>query len=357
MDYWVDERADPEKSARAAAAYMKDLYEEFGDWYLALAAYNAGEGKIRRAIARTGSRDFWKIARTRYIRRETRNHVPAILAATLLSKEPAKYGLEFEAEPRLVYDTVSIDDAVDLRVLARCAGTDLDTLTELNPALRRYQTPPDGPTDVRVPFGSGVATLAALAAVPENERVLYGRHVVRRGDTLYDIARAYGVTVGSIQQSNRLGRRTLIRENQLLRIPMSASGDYGGLPVPAGEGEVLTYRVRRGDTLSGIARRYQTTPAAIAAASDIPVNKLLQIGEHLRVVRGARSSSQARRVVSGDGVSTANGHSARVHTVRRGDSLWRIARQYDTSVDALCSLNRISPSTVIRPGAKLKVSR
>ena len=124
VDYWMDERADPEKSARAAAQYMKKLYADFGDWYLALAAYNAGEGKIGRAISRTGSRDFWKIARTRHIRRETKNHIPAVLAATLLSKEPEKYGLTFTPDPPVHYDSIQVDGAADLRVLARCAGTD-----------------------------------------------------------------------------------------------------------------------------------------------------------------------------------------------------------------------------------------
>jgi len=359
VDYWVDERSDPELSAHAAANYMEDLYDEFGDWYLALAAYNAGEGTIRKAIRRTGKRDFWYLAKTRYLRRETKNHVPAILAATLLSKEPEKYGLRYEPQSKIQYDTVTIEGGADLRVLARCAGTDVSTLKTLNPALRRYQTPPDGTTGLRVPPGTGATTRAALDEIPPNERVLYARYQVRRGDTLSVIARDFGVTVAAIQSSNQMGRRTMIREKQILRIPTSASAQYGDLPEPVDGGEVLVYRVHRGDTLYGIARRYGTSPGAIAGASGISEHDLLQIGQHLRVVRGVTSPAQARRVAAGGSTYVASAGSSNgstlVHTVRNGDTLWQLAKRYDTSVNDLCAWNRISPRTLIHPGSRLTV--
>lgn len=357
VDYWVDERSDPEKSARAAAAYMTKLYEEFGDWYLALAAYNAGEGKVRRALARSGKSDFWGIAATRHLRRETKNHVPAILAATLLSKEPQKYGLKYEPEALFEYDTIAVDGAADLRVLAKCAGTDLATMKRLNPALRRHQTPPDGRTDVRVPLGSGATSRAALDAIPAGERVLWTLHRVRRGDTLSGIAQKYGVGVRAIQQSNGMGRRTLIRVHQTLKIPTSSATRYADLAddvASTGErGELVVYRVRRGDTLYGISRRFGTSPGAIAAANDIPVHGLLSIGQRLTVVRGVRSVSQARQVAQGTTSSRSGGKV--IHTVRRGDTLWHIASVYRTSVNALCSMNQISPNTILHPGRKLTV--
>jgi membrane-bound lytic murein transglycosylase D len=366
VDYWVDERSDPEKSARAAAAYLADLYDEFGDWYLALAGYNAGEGKVRRALARTRNKDFWSISRTRYIRRETKNYVPAILASILITKEPAKYGLSFQPEPRIGYDTIEVDGAADLRILAKCAGSDFDTLKALNPALRRNQTPPYAKTDLRVPVGAGKKTLVALAEVPKNERVLYARHKVREGDTLGRIAREYGVTVSAIQQANNMGRSTLIRVNRVLTIPTAAAGNYTPSSVAQNytTGEVIDYRVRRGDTLYGIARRYGTTSATIAAASKIHVNDVLSIGQRLKVTPGVRSAAQARGLVEGN-VPTANGkvhtpskdESAQTHTVRRGDSLWRIAKQYDTTIDALCALNRISRNVTLHPGTRLSVRR
>ena len=358
LNYWVDERRDPEKSARAAAAYLKKLHEDFGDWYLALAAYNAGEGKIRRALRRSGGTDFWSLTRTRYIRRETKNYVPAILAATMIAKEPWTYGFTFDPEPPIAYDSIAVPGAVDLAVLAECAGRDLAMLKRLNPALRRYQTPPNATTDVRVPLGLGPATLAALAEVPMEERVLFVRHRVQRGDTLYELARTYGVTVGAIQQANAMGRSTTIRIGRVVKVPSLASGRFAaeGSPGNAAEGEVVTYRVRRGDTLSSISRRYNTNAGSIAAASNILVDKMLQIGERLTVVPGVRSSRAAQEIASGTTEPRPDG----VHTnyrVRRGDSLWGIARRHRTTVAHLCALNSISRNSVLHPGTVLRVSR
>jgi membrane-bound lytic murein transglycosylase D len=356
VDWWVDERSDPEKAAEAAAAYLTDLYEEFGDWYLAMAGYNAGEGKVRRAIRRTGSTDFWKIAKTRYLKRETRNYVPAIIAATLISKQPEKYGFSFSPDPPIEYESIEVGGAADLKVLARCAGSDFETLKRLNPALRRYQTPPDGTTTVRVPAGTGEATLAALENVPQSERVLYVRHKIRKGDTLSTIGRKYGVSVSAIQGANKMGRTTMIREGRTLVVPTVSAGAYDYTPAgeqAAATGEAITYRVRRGDTLSHIARRYRTTAPAIAAASGISVNKVLSIGGRLTVVPGVRSTSTARRIGQGGSAAVAAGSST--HTVRRGDSLWKIAGRYGTTVNRLCRMNGISSRSTLYPGMKLKV--
>ena len=356
IDYWVDERSDPEKSARASAAYMKDLYDEFGDYYLALAAYNAGEGRVRRAVRRSGSRDFWKISKSsRHLRRETRNYVPAILAATMISKDPAKYGIDVAYQGLLEYESVKVDGAADLRVLAKCAGTDFETMRRLNPALRRYQTPPGATTDVRVPVGAAEQTLIALADVPQGERVLYARHRVRNGETLSKLARQYGVSVRAIQDTNRMGRSTMIRAGRTLVIPTVATRDYpGASPVAAADavqGQVVTYRVRRGDTLSSIARRYGTNSKSIASASGIRMHSTLSIGQRLKVVPGVRSSSQAASIARGGGASSGSS----TYVVRRGDSLWKIAQRSRTTVARLCSLNGISAKAVLRPGTKLQI--
>ena len=358
VDAWADERSDPERSARAAARYMRDLYAEFGDWNLCFAAYNAGEGKIRRAIARSGTRDFWTIARTRHIRLETKNHIPAIQAAALISKSPGQYGFSVVPDPPIEYDTIEVEGAADLGVLARCAGVEIDEMKRLNPALRRGQTPPTGTFDVRVPAGRGEETLEALAAIPQSERVLYARHPVRRGETLSTIARRYGVGVSLIQQANHLGRSTLIHVNQTLLIPTSSASraairapERAVAAVQAPEGEPLTYRVRRGDTLSAIAERYDTTPASIAAASGISVRRTLRVGQRLTVLPGVRvAAAQSTRPAQ-----SAGGTDKLVHTVRRGDTLWRIASLYRTTVNVLCSLNDIAPNATLHPGLKLTV--
>jgi membrane-bound lytic murein transglycosylase D len=256
------------------------------------------------------------------------------------------------------YDTIKVEGAADLRVLGKCAGTDFETMKALNPALRRFQTPPDGRTDVHVPKGTAERTLTALSDVPPNRRVLYARHRVRRGDTLSGLARRYGVSVSAIQNANRMGRRTLIREGKVLVIPTVAARDYDDVHVAdagvriSGSGPV-TYRVRRGDTLYGISRRYGTTPAAIAAANGIRVSKVLQIGERLTIWPGIRSAVTARSLAGGGSVDDSSGKI--VHTVRRGDTLWRIATLYRTSVARLCTLNRISRHDKIYPGMKLAV--
>jgi membrane-bound lytic murein transglycosylase D len=360
IDYWVDDRLDPEKSARAAAHYLKDLYAEFGDWYLAMAAYNAGEGKIRRAIANTGKKDFWSIANTRHIRRETKNYVPAILAAVMITKEPAKYGFEFEHDAPVLYETVDIEGAADLQVLARCAGTDLETMKLLNPALRRYQTPPHATTSVRVPVGSSTVVLAELEKVPVDQRVLYVRHHVKSGDTLGVIARRHGVTVSAIQQANKMGRRTMIRVGENLIIPTVAAGSYPAAAEAeaiAGvtSGEPVPYRVRRGDTLTTIARRYHTSAQAIAATSGISVRSVLRVGQRLTVVPGVSSISEAQRIAGGEAEPAPTGEAV-VHVVRRGESLSAIARRYGTTPQAIASANGISVNKLLQIGDRLRVT-
>ena len=345
IDYWEDERSDPEKAARAATRYLKDLYAEFGDWYLALAAYNAGEGKVRRGRARSGAGDFWELARTRYIRRETKNYVPAILAATIIAKDPVRYGFYSTPDEPVVYDSIEVEGAVDLKVLANCAGTDMATMKLLNPALRRQQTPPDRRSDVRVPVGTSEMTLARLAEIPESERILYAHHIVRKGDTLWEISRAYGVSISAIQSSNGMGRRTLLKPGKALKIPTTGASGSASARARVQSGETVTYRVQRGDTLSRISRWFDTTPSAIAANNGMRVNDTIRVGQKLTVVAGERYGS----------VRASSSGGPTIHTVRRGDTLWDIARVYRTSVNEICSLNRISPRATLRPGTQLTV--
>lgn len=351
VDWWVDERVDPEKATRAAAAYLKDLYSMFGDWHLALAAYNAGEGKVQRSLQGTGTTSFWSLARTRALARETRSYVPAILAATVISKDPARYGFEFSPEPPLDYDTITVRGAADLRVLARCAGTDLETMRTLNPALRRLQTPPGGTTQVRVPKDTGEATLAAFEKIPAANRVLVRYHRVRRGDTLSAIARRYGIPVAELQRLNGLRSKRLLRVGQVLKIPSGGTGsaaarDGGGGPAAPASWAVV-YRVQPGDTLSAIARRYGTTVNEIARANRIRGASVLRVGQRLKI--------PVSRAANGHAAGAA-GRRPGVHTVRPGETLWRIASRYSMSVEELCVLNGISREDVLRPGMRLTVS-
>jgi membrane-bound lytic murein transglycosylase D len=355
VDGWIDERADPHKSARAAAAYLKDLYAMFGDWYLALAAYNAGEGKIQRGLARTGKADFWSLAGTRTIRSETKNYVPMILAATIIAKEPLKFGFTPATVVASEIEMVGIEGQTDLRILARMIDVEPESLREINPHLRRGVTAPTGVTEIYVPRGSGNSLRAAYAALPEGDRMILARHSVDSGESAASIARHYGVSLASLQRSNGLGKNTKLQAGQQLVIPAVAT--------PAPDADVVrhgsvAYRVKRGDTLGAIARRYRTSPAAIARASGISVKTPIRVGQRLRIPgnRAAVTASAKRpaHTTVASSSSTANGKPV-VHTVRRGETLYAIAGLYQVTVDQICTLNKISPAGVLYPGKRLKI--
>jgi membrane-bound lytic murein transglycosylase D len=270
QDWWVDERSNPEKATRAAARYLKALYEDFRDWNLALAAYNAGPGRLRRSLNRNATGDFWELVGRAALPRETRNYVPMIHAAIVVAKAPDRYGFEILPEDPLSFDTVPVRGAVDLRLVAECAGERVAHLQTLNPELRRLATPAGRTFLVRVPPGRGAPTAECLSAVPPEKRVTFRTHVVARGQTLASIARKYGSRVGDIAQANGLRSPQRLRRGTELIIPVSpravstvrqARGREAGTEMSSEKpGTVrIRYRVRPGDTLAAIASRYGTT--------------------------------------------------------------------------------------------------
>lgn len=275
QDWWVDERSNPEKSTRAAAQYLKQLYGMFQDWNLALAAYNAGEGRVARSIDRHGTEDFWQLAENKALARETRNYVPMIHAAILVAKEPARYGFEVTPEPLLTFDTVPVQGALDLRLVAECANTGVSRIQMLNPELRRLATPAGRTYPVKVPSGSGPGVEGCLSAIPPERRVTFRTHTVARGQTLASIARAYGTRVQDVAAANNLASpKRLARGTELIiPVPPPARGatppsagarvartTAGSPAARAGNGRVrVSYRIKAGDTLHRIALRYRTT--------------------------------------------------------------------------------------------------
>ena len=243
VDSWVDERYDPEKSTVAAAAYLRDLYAQFGSWSLAQAAYNAGEMKVARAIQKTGSSDFWELAESRYLKRETKDFVPQIHAAAVIGRDPDRYGFEFDdADPAaaVAVDTVRVPPGTDLRRLATASGMPHETLRALNRVLVRGVTPPGKPWELRVPAGSEDAVLTALVprrpapstrfAAGKTTRVASSGHVhvVRPRDTVSSIAKQYGVSVGDLLRWNRLQGQTYIRPGDRLRVVIRPSIERDG---------------------------------------------------------------------------------------------------------------------------------
>ena len=235
VDRWVDERLDPEKSTVAAAAYLRDLYDLFGSWFLAQAAYNAGEVKGARAIQKTGSRDFWTLAQSRHLKRETKDFVPQIQAATMIGRDPDRYGFDFDDLEPLAVDTITVPPSTDLRRLAASAGLSSETVRFLNPTLVRGVTPPSGSWTLRIPEGERDRVVAALA--PRKPSVMVGSvrtevtrvagsgdvHVVRPRDTVSGIAHRYGVSVDDVMRWNRLDSQDRIRPGDRLRISRSTA--------------------------------------------------------------------------------------------------------------------------------------
>jgi len=232
VDQWIDERLDPEKSTVAAAAYLSDLYNMFGSWELAKAAYNAGEFKVIRAIRATGSSDFWTLAKTKHLKRETKDFVPAIHAATLIARDPDRYGFEFPDPGPAAVETVAVPPSTDLRRVAARAGIPLQTLRTLNPVLLRTVTPPGRAWHLTVPTGTRDHVLSALAP-PSNRppatrgvrsasrgvvRATATVHVVRPRETVTSIAKQYGVAVKDVLRWNRLEYQARIRPGDRIRI-------------------------------------------------------------------------------------------------------------------------------------------
>src|SRR6202167_5643737 len=262
--WWVDDRQDPEKATRAAAHHLKDLYNQFGDWYLAMAAYNSGPGTVQSAVKRTGYADFWQLYKRNVLPKETRNYVPIIIAVTIMAKNPQQYGLEdVAAEKPEPYDTVEIDYPVDLRLVAECVDASAGTLQELNPSLLRLTTPKDREFELHLPEGSKDLYLTAIRAIPPDMRVWWRYHNVAAGDTLASVAKAYHSNRKTIAEANGLGEEDKLTPESKLIIPV-APGKH-----PSNEGgaayarHVTRYKVRKGDTVESVADNFGVPPAMV----------------------------------------------------------------------------------------------
>jgi len=364
----LDERRDPVRATRMAATYLRDLYEEFGDWALVLAAYNAGKGRVGRAMQNTGHDDFWSLSEARAIPRETRDHVPKVYAAIIIASDPEFYGFTVTQEPLYTYDESVMDVNTDLRLIADLAGLSFDEIRYLNPHIMAW-VPEDYP--VRIPAGSKAAFEAALADVPPAERLEFATHIVARGETLSEIAAMYGTRVTDIVEANQLRSANRLSINQRLFIPVGPETRAYRPPAVAGftTGERTTYRVVPGDNLYDIAQSFRTDSTNLMRWNDLSSNRIYP-GDTLIVYYGVRGNmatpaavassgpAQATTVASSDGSGSATptvpAAERSLYTVRRGDSLYEIAQRYDVSVDQIKSWNNRRSNT-IHPGDKLVV--
>jgi membrane-bound lytic murein transglycosylase D len=247
--WWLDERQDPEKATHAAAQHLRDLYKMFGDWYLAMAAYNCGPGNVQKAIERTGYADFWELYRRNVLPRETKNYVPIILALTLIAKDAPHYGIQAEPESPVATDMVKPGRAIDLRLVAETIDVDVETLRTLNPSLLRLATPDDPAFELRLPLGSAPKFSAEIADIPPDKWVSWRRHRVAAGETLTAIAKKYRVTPKAIADANNLESAMALNTGEKLIIPAIQ-------PAAENKRRMVSYRVRKGDTFLGIADRF-----------------------------------------------------------------------------------------------------
>ena len=298
----VDERRDPEKSTRAAARYLAYLHELFGDWYLAMAAYNAGEGKIMRAMNKTGAKDFWQLSATSAIRKQTKNYVPAFLASVVISKNPSHYGFTVVADPPLEFETLTLDRSISLHDLAQAAALPYEDLQFLNPELISHVTPqqPEG-YELRIPGGSLETVAVTIASVPTTRPPAFKTHVAKKGDTLPKIARRYGVTVTSLAEANSLSTRAKLSRGQEVMVPEKAKKPAKSttkvaaaktsktkkpkVPAPAQASGEKSYKVRSGDTLYQIALRHGTTVAEILAINGLG-GSAIKPGDKIKIPTG-----------------------------------------------------------------------
>jgi membrane-bound lytic murein transglycosylase D len=247
--WWLDDRQDPEKATHAAAQHLRDLYHLFGDWYLAMAAYNCGPGNVQKAIERTGYADFWELYRRNVLPRETKNYVPIILALTLIAKDAPHYGIQAEPESPVATDMVKPGRAIDLRLVAETIDVDVETLRTLNPSLLRLATPDDPAFELHLPLGSAPKFSAEIADIPPDKWVSWRRHRVAAGETLTAIAKKYRVTPKAIADANNLESTTALNTGEKLIIPAIQ-------PAAENKRRMVSYRVRKGDTFLGIADRF-----------------------------------------------------------------------------------------------------
>ena len=366
IDRWVDERRDPVMATDAAARYLAKLTEQFGSHYLAAAAYNGGPGTVSRGLGRidwtdgnpdsssAGSADaeedysdgdFFTLADTRYIRQETKDYVPKLIAAALIARDPTRYGFEpIPAADPFPRDSVVVPDMTSLDVIPRLAGVSGATIRELNPHYLRGVTPPSSRAVVRLPAGAMAPVSAAYADLPASERVAFPTHVVKNGETLSRIARKYGVTVTALREVNPGIRTGSPRAGQRLAIPTGSAARWSDYEEVRGRSRVHT--VQRGETLSAIAKRYHVSVAQLRSWNHLPESGAVRAGQKLRV----GSKGGGRKTTTATLAATR-----RTHVVQRGETLSGLARRYGVSVQALQDVNGIKSGRSLRTGQKLRI--
>ena len=411
-NYWYDERRDFEKATRAAARHMKDLYREFNDWHLVFVAYNAGGGWVRRGIRRSGSTDYWEM-RNR-LPRETRNYIPQYIAVALIIMRPEAFGFgDIEKADSLSFEYSTVDDCIDLGILAECAGTDLETLKDLNPELTQWCTPPNYKGyQLRIPFGTATTFAENYLNIPDEKKLDFATHIIKRKETISQIAKRYNVTTAILLEVNKLSRSKRLKVGATLVIPVKSNSAFAlveaqrkkeiadivrynkvkeegrkisaAKPVgriasatqkkktkiqkatyePQGR-EKIVYKVRSGQTLGYIAEQFNVRASHIRNWNNIPYGKHIFPGQQLTIwvpeekfefynnIASHASAQKIKNVSSASVAKNKNRDQSEKtsvgwirHKVKRGESLEKIAANYDVAIADIKSWNRLRTSRI-----------
>ncbi len=413
-NWWYDERRDFEKSTRAACRYLGELYAEFQSWELALAAYNGGEGRVRKEIAKNKTTDFWKLG----FKKQTRDYVPLFMAAVMIAKNPAKYGFNPTYAQPLSWETVEVNKCISLKSVAENTGIAYEDLTLLNPEIMRGVTPPDiSPYYLRLPIGTKSAFLAAYENIPSEKATNWVYHKVRRGETLSSIASKYGVSLSALKEANGFRNKAKLSVGQNLLIPRPglverASNKTGSPQISAKatsldesrtQAQPKKHVVRKGESLEKIANKYDITVASIKEANNLKTNRIYP-GKSLIIpakTTEIAGSGRTYRVKNGDtltkiadmhGVGVAelkqsnrlrsntiyprmllripdkdsqsksgrqdldkSDSQLRTYKVKRGDTLWDIARNFEVKVEQVMDWNNIDNPSGLKTGDEIKI--
>ena len=371
---WVDDRQDPEKSTRAAARHLRDLYAQFGDWYLAMAAYNSGPGTVQAAVKRTGYADFWELYRRNVLPKETRNYVPIILAVTIMTKNLSHYGFDdVSMDEPASFDSVTINYPVDLRLVADCAESTPAQLQQLNPSLLRMSTPKEGSFTLHLPAGSKQQYQTAIVAIPSGMRLWWRYPTVHSGETLASLARTFHSTPKSIVEANKLDGEELQAKAKVIIPVVPSKHPVGDAATYARR--ITRYKVRKGDTVQTVAENFGISAQMVrrwnglrgdslhgrtvlalhlpvSPGGDLAATRSNKSGKHsLKSAQVASAKVPARQSTSVE--DDAEQASVLHHKVKSGETFYSIATTYKTTVAALKRNNQ--NVATLRPGMVLIV--